>query len=204
MSELKHTYKTVKSSGSSLLKEKSSKFIGVVEYCSSLGAVNEILQRLKKEHPQASHFCYAYSIGTQSIQTRANDDGEPSNSAGTPILGQIISFDLTNTVIVVIRYYGGVKLGVGGLVKAYKGAAKEAILNAEIIEVEIGDFYELKFPYAKLVTVMNFIKRMKISFENNSIDADCSVAVYLQQSKSISMLQELNKIEGIEIRKILN
>ncbi len=202
MTELKHTYKTIKSKGTSLLKEKSSKFIGVVQNCSSLKDVNEMLHHLKKEHQQASHFCYAYSLGTQIKQTRANDDGEPSNSAGTPILGQINSFDLTNTLVVVIRYYGGVKLGVGGLVQAYKSAAKEAILNAELIEIEIGDFYELKFPYDKLVDLMNFLKRMKINFVNNYIDIDCSVKVYLQHSKSTLLLHELNKIQGIEILKI--
>jgi uncharacterized YigZ family protein len=204
LSELIQQYKTIKSKGLSFSKEKSSKFIGIAEHCSSLASFNEILQRLKKEHSQASHFCYAYRIGTYKIQTRANDDREPNNSAGIPILGQIHSFELTNTLVVVIRYYGGVKLGVGGLVQAYKLAAKEAILNAEVIDVEIGDFYELTFAYIKLVELMNFIKRLKISFENNQIDNVCSVMVFLPQVKSSSILQELKNIEGIQIRKIEN
>jgi uncharacterized YigZ family protein len=184
-----------------VFKEKSSKFIGVAKFCSNLSDVNEIINKLKKEHPQASHFCYAYSLGTKLKQIRANDDGEPSNSAGIPILGQINAFNVTNVLVVVIRYYGGVKLGVGGLVQAYKNGAKEALINAEIEEFEIGDYYSLEFSYDKLVELMNYLKMKKIKIENNQIGSNCSVRIYLPLSKSQFVLEDINKIKGIEIHK---
>jgi uncharacterized YigZ family protein len=202
LSELKHTYLTIKTSGFGVIKEKSSKFIGVAQFCSKLSEVNDILNDLKKEHPQASHFCYAYSLGTQNKQTRVNDDGEPSNSAGTPILGQINSLNLSNVLVVVIRYYGGVKLGVGGLVQAYKNAAKEALVDAEIAEIELGDYYMLQFSYEKLVELMNYLKRRKINIEHNQINTSCSVRIYLPLSKSQSVLEDLINMHGIEIDKL--
>ncbi len=200
MSELKHTYLTIKTTGTAVFKEKSSKFIGFAKSCASLSDVNELLHMLKKEHPQASHFCYAYSLDPLSKKTRANDDGEPSNSAGIPILGQINSFDLSNVLVVVVRYYGGVKLGVGGLVQAYKNAAREALLNAEIVEVEIGNYYHLEFPYEKLAELMNYLKRMKINIDQSQIDSNCSVRIYLPLSKSKPFLEELSEKQGIEIK----
>lgn len=203
MFELKQTYRTIKTSGIGVLKEKSSKFIGIAQSCSRLSDANEIIFNLKKEHPQASHFCYAYSLGTQFKQTRTNDDGEPSNSAGIPILGQINAFDITNVMIVVIRYYGGVKLGVGGLVQAYKNAAKEALTHAEIVEIEIGDYYTLEFPYVKLVELMNYLKRFKIDISHNQIDTICSVRIYLPLSKSQHVLNDIMDMQGIEIQKLI-
>ena len=141
-----------------LLKEKNSKFFGYAIPVTSEEEVKENLERLRKEHFSARHWCYAYQIGTEKIQYRANDDGEPNNSAGMPIYGQIQSFDITNVLIVVVRYFGGVKLGVGGLISAYKTAAQMALESAEIIEKTIDIHFLISFGYANMNKVMRIIK----------------------------------------------
>ena len=149
MSEaLKDTYKTLSQPSEEILfKEKNSKFFGYAFPINNEDEVKEALELLKKQHNSARHFCYAYQLGTESITYRVNDDGEPNNSAGMPIYGQIQSFDLTNTLIVIVRYFGGVKLGVGGLISAYKTAAQMTLENSEIIEKTIDVHFIIAFEY---------------------------------------------------------
>ena len=141
-------YKTItKSAQGELFKDKNSKFYGYAFPVTNVEQVKTYLQTLKKEHYSARHFCYAYQFGTEIIQYRANDDGEPNNSAGMPIYGQIQSFEVTNILIVVVRYFGGVKLGVGGLINAYRTGAQLALESAEIIEKTINKTFQLQFEY---------------------------------------------------------
>src|SRR6187431_2366164 len=168
---MKDTYNTIAfPSGESLFKEKSSKFFGYAFPIESEEEVKPILETLKKQHPHAVHYCYAYQIGTETIQYRANDDGEPSNTAGTPIYGQIQSFNLTNILIVVIRIFGGIKLGVGGLITAYKTAAQMTLETSEIIEKTIDVAFQISFDYKNMNKVMRVIKEKKLDIASQEME----------------------------------
>ena len=156
-------YKTIKSQSEGVYKEKGSKFIGIAAACYNEDEAKELLDEWKKNHHQARHLCYAYKFGMDDNVYRANDDGEPNNSAGAPILGQIESFGLRNVLIGVVRYYGGTKLGVGGLINAYRTAAKDAIENAKIVEFEMFHWVELNFDYMDMPHIMNIRKKMIVS-----------------------------------------
>lgn len=182
--EIKDTYKTIAlPSEESLLKEKSSKFFGYAYPIESEEEVKPIIEVLKKQHPHAVHYCYAYQIGTETIQYRANDDGEPSNTAGAPIYGQIQSFGLTNILIVVVRIYGGIKLGVGGLISAYKSSAQITLESCEIIEKTIDIPFQISFDYKNMNKAMRVIKEKKLEI--------------------ISQEMEINKETNLPIGKIV-
>src|SRR5690554_7890956 len=147
----KDTYKTITAPSSEVLfKDRNSKFFGYAFPVEDEEIIKEHLEVLRKQHHSARHWCYAWQLGKEETRYRVNDDGEPSNSAGMPIYGQIQSFDVTNVLIVVVRYFGGVKLGVGGLINAYRTAAKEAIENGKIIEEVVKDRFELFFDYTDM------------------------------------------------------
>ena len=171
--EEKIEFKTVSKISEGSYKEKGSKFIA---YCIPFieeESLKTELNNIKKIHPQARHICYAYKIGVTKIKTRANDDGEPNNSAGTPILGQINSFNITNVLIAVVRYFGGTKLGVGGLVTAYKTAAKEAILTNTITTEVLKSILNIEFSYLHLQQIMRLLKANGakiISIDQNNMD----------------------------------
>jgi len=168
---MKDTYNTIAfPSEESLFKEKSSKFFGYAFPIESEEEVKPIIEVLKKKHPHAVHYCYAYQIGTETIQYRANDDGEPSNTAGTPIYGQIQSFGLTNVLVVVVRIYGGIKLGVGGLVSAYRTSAQITLESCEIIEKTIDVAFEISFDYKNMNKVMRVIKEKKVDIVNQEME----------------------------------
>ncbi len=158
------TYKTLaQASPQSLFKDRGSKFIGMAFPVQSTEEAKRIIKEVKSRYHDARHWCYAYRIGKSGrIEERANDDGEPARSAGAPILNQIRNFDLTDTLVVVVRYFGGVKLGVGGLIQAYKTAAKETLTQAEIIEKEILIPLEISFPYEKMNEVMRYVKQLNL------------------------------------------
>ena len=144
----KDTYKTIKTASNPVLfKDKNSKFFGYAFPALNEDDVKLHLEQLKKEHPSARHWCYAYQLGTETISYRANDDGEPNNSAGMPIYGQIQSFEVTNILIVVVRYFGGVKLGVGGVINAYKTTAQLALETSKIVNKTINVQYLISFDY---------------------------------------------------------
>ncbi|WP_100843562.1 YigZ family protein [Flavobacterium sp. 5] len=169
--KMKDTYNTIAfPSEESLFKEKSSKFFGYAFPIESDDEVKPIIEVLKKKHPHAVHYCYAYQIGAETIQYRANDDGEPSNTAGAPIYGQIQSFGLTNVLVVVVRIYGGIKLGVGGLITAYKTSAQITLESSEIIEKTIDISFQISFDYKNMNKVMRVIKEKKLDIVNQEME----------------------------------
>jgi uncharacterized YigZ family protein len=176
--ELKDTYKTVANPSEEVLfKEKSSKFFGYAFPVSSQEEIKTHLEHLKKQHFGAVHFCYAYQIGAEKIEFRANDDGEPINSAGMPIYGQIQSFELTNILIVVVRFFGGTKLGVGGLISAYKTTAQMALEAASIIEKTIDVSFKITFDYKNINKVMRIIKEKKLHVISQKMELNCEIEI---------------------------
>ena len=171
--EIKDTYTTIaKATDEILFKEKSSKFYGYAFPIESEEEVKPIIEQLRKQHPHAVHYCYAYQIGTEKISYRANDDGEPSNTAGAPIYGQIQSFGLTNVILVVVRIFGGIKLGVSGLITAYKTAAQLVLEEAEIIEKTIDTPFLISFDYKNMNKVMRVIKEKKLDIVTQTMELD--------------------------------
>ena len=178
MNESKDTYKTISAPSEEILfKEKNSKFFGYAFPILNEEDVKIHLEQLKKQHFSARHWCYAYQIGTEKISFRANDDGEPNNSAGMPIYGQIQSFEVTNIVIVVVRYFGGVKLGVGGLISAYKTAAQMSLENAQIIEKTIDVNFQLTFDYKNMNKVMRVIKEKNLEIVSQKMEMNCELII---------------------------
>ena len=167
----KDTYNTIEAPSEEILfKEKNSKFFGYAFPIQSEEAVKPLIDVLRKKHPNAGHFCYAYQLGTDTLSYRANDDGEPSNSAGMPIYGQIQSFDVTNILIVVVRIFGGTKLGVGGLISAYKTTAQITLENCTIFEKTIDIHYLISFDYKNMNKVMRVIKEKKLDIVSQEME----------------------------------
>jgi len=194
-----NTYKTVKERGEGIYREKGSRFIGLVSRCYSEQEVKEILETWRKEHNQAGHLCYAYRLGLEGEKYRANDDGEPSNSAGAPILGKLQSFDLTNTLAGVVRYYGGTKLGVGGLINAYRTATQEAIKNTAIIELEVFQHLELNFEYPDMVAVMNCLNKWNIAMDHHVFEDKCLIQCSLPINQEEAIQSELGALSTMQI-----
>jgi len=157
------------------------------------------MQELKKEYHDARHHCYAFKIGLSGNEYRYSDDGEPNNSAGAPIFGQIKSFELSNIGIIVVRYFGGTKLGVGGLITAYKEAAKDAILNTTIINQTVDNFYQIVFGYEIMSDVMNFIKKNELEVTSQILEEVGTIQFRIRQSEAENLLKQLKKIEGLKI-----
>ena len=185
-----------------LLKEKNSKFFGYAFPVTSEEDVKENLERLRKEHFSARHWCYAYQIGTEKIQYRANDDGEPNNSAGMPIYGQIQSFEVTNVLVVVVRYFGGVKLGVGGLISAYKTAAQMALENATIIEKTIDKHFIISFGYAHMNKVMRIIKEKNLQIVSQKMEMDCEIEISIRKKNVQNLLDTFESLYEIKLTEI--
>ena len=185
-----------------LLKEKNSKFFGYAFPVTSEEDVKENLERLRKEHFSARHWCYAYQIGTEKIQYRANDDGEPNNSAGMPIYGQIQSFEVTNVLVVVVRYFGGVKLGVGGLISAYKTAAQMALENATIVEKTINKHFIISFGYAHMNKVMRIIKEKNLQIVSQKMEMDCEIEISIRKKNAQNLLDTFESLYEIKLTEI--
>jgi len=199
---LLYTYKTLENLSEGLYKEKGSKFIAYAIHCTDEIEAKENLAKWKKENHQARHLCYAYKFGVSQFSTRVNDDGEPSNSAGTPILGQIQSFELTNILIGVVRYFGGTKLGVGGLITAYKSSTKDAIENGIIILKELETLLELNFPYEKLPQIMSIIKNLNIKVKTQDFNLLCRMEIAFPKSQEKNIVQTIKNIPLIEIKTL--
>lgn len=194
------TYKTITAASEEILfKEKNSKFFGYAFPVTSEEEIKEILDQLKKEHFSARHWCYAYQIGTEKIQYRANDDGEPNNSAGMPIYGQIQSFEVTNILIVVVRYFGGVKLGVGGLISAYKTAAQMAMENATIIEKTIDKHFIISFGYAHMNKVMRIIKEKNLQIVSQKMEMDCEIEIATRKKNVQNLLDTFENLYEVKL-----
>jgi uncharacterized YigZ family protein len=203
MNESKDTYKTISEpSGEILFKEKNSKFFGYAFPISNEEDVKVHLEQLKKQHFSARHWCYAYQIGTEKIAFRANDDGEPNNSAGMPIYGQIQSFEVTNILIVVVRYFGGVKLGVGGLISAYKTAAQMALENAEIIDKTIDAFFKLTFDYKNMNKVMRVIKEKNLDIVSQKMEMNCELILSTRKKNAETTFDIFYNLFEIKIEKV--
>jgi len=198
------SYKTVlKTSKEIIYKEKKSKFYSCVFPINSKEEVKSILEKLKKKHHTANHICYAWQLGTDSISYRTNDDGEPNNSAGMPIYGQIKAFNLTNVLVSVVRIFGGTKLGVGGLIKAYKTSAQLVLNSAEIIEKIIENSFQLHFSYSEMDKVMRIIKYYNLTIVSQKMEASCKLTISVRKSKRETIEQLFNEIYGVSISKIL-
>ena len=188
--DIKDTYRTITSvSIASVFKDKNSKFYGYGFPINSEDDVRQHINDLKKKHHQARHWCYAYQLGKQEKNYifRVNDDGEPNNSAGMPIYGQIQSFDVTNILIIVVRYFGGTKLGVSGLINAYRSAAKLTLEASEILTKTVNIKYSITFDYKNMNKVMRVIKENKIKITNQRLELRCEliISVRLKDTKSI-------------------
>ena len=198
------TYKTIaEPSEGQLFKEKGSKFIGFCFPVSSEDEIRQELDALRKLHPNAVHHCYAYQIGTETLRYRANDDGEPSNSAGAPIYGQIQSFGLTNILIVVVRYFGGVKLGVGGLISAYKLTAQMAIEACEIVERTINCHYIISFDYKNMNKVMRVIKEKNLVIINQKMTETCEIEIAVRKNAALETESIFDQFFEISIKQKL-
>ncbi|MCC9044591.1 YigZ family protein [Myroides sp. M-43] len=184
MAEPIDSYKTISQPTEEVLyKEKNSKFFGYAFPIQHEDEVKEIIDGIKKVHYNARHWCYAFQIGTEQVYYRANDDGEPSNTAGAPIYGQIQSFDVTNILIVVVRYFGGVKLGVGGLITAYRAAAQMAMEEADIIEKTIDKNFKVRFEYKDMNNVMRVIKEKDLKILNQTMEMSCEIELSIRKSE---------------------
>lgn len=201
----KDTYKTIlKASEEVLFKEKGSKFFGYAYPVSSEEEVKEYIETLKKQHHSARHWCYAWQLGKNYEHYRANDDGEPSNSAGMPIYGQLQSFDVTNVLAVVVRYFGGTKLGVGGLIQAYKTTAQMALETCKIVEKTIDETFLLKFEYPEMNTVMRIIKDEDINLVNQKMELDCEIEIAVRKKDAKKVFEMFENTYKVTIKQLEN
>lgn len=196
---MEDTYKTIATNSEGLYKEKGSKFIAIASAVYSEEEFKGFLIQIKKDYHDARHHCYAFKIGLTENEYRYNDDGEPNNSAGAPIYGQIQSFNLTNIAIVVVRYFGGTKLGVGGLITAYKEAAKEALQNAKIIDKTVDNHYRIEFGYEIMSDVMNFIKQHQLEVTLQELEEKGTIEFRVRQSEAENILELLKTIKGLKV-----
>lgn len=185
-----------------VFKDKGSKFLGFAFPVSSESEVQRHIAELKKTHHSARHWCYAYQIGPDMTKYRANDDGEPNNSAGQPILGQIRSKGLTDVLVVVVRYFGGTKLGVGGLISAYKSAARKALDTAEITTHYITHRYEIHFDYRLMNTAMQILKEFEAEVVERRMESDCRFTVLVKKGDKGRWINRCKAVYGMEITEI--
>jgi len=197
------TYKTLtKPTEEVLYKEKNSKFFGYGFPISSEEDVKKILEQIKKEHHTARHWCYAFLLGTKNKYYRANDDGEPSNTAGMPIYGQIQSYDVTNVLIVVVRYFGGIKLGVGGLISAYRETARMVLEVADIEERTMDQHYVITFDYKNMNRVMRVIKEKNIQIVNQKLELNCEIEIKVRLQYASQIFEIFDSMYEIDIKEI--
>ena len=195
------SYKTIKkASKEGLFKDKGSKFYGYAFPVTNEEEIKEKIELLKKQHYNARHWCYAWQLGKNYDHYRANDDGEPSNSAGMPIYGQLQSFNVTNILVVVVRYFGGTKLGVGGLIKAYKNGAKLALENSIIIHKTIDEVFLIKFEYPEMNTIMRIIKDENISIINQKMELDCQFIISIRKKEAIRIFKIFENTYKVSIK----
>ncbi len=196
------SYKTIQNTSEAIYKEKGSKFITYAFPVNCEDDIKSEIDKLKKEYYDARHHCYAYMLGADKKNFRANDDGEPSSTAGKPILGQILSADLTNILIVVVRYFGGTKLGVSGLIRAYKTAAFDAITNAEIIDKTVNDIYDINFDYLVMNDVMRIIKEEEPLQIDQDFNLTCRITLSIRQSEVEKILERFSKIDSVKAEHV--
>jgi len=197
------SYKTIEKQSTGYFKDKGSKFYSFAFPLRTEEEVKDIISRLKKEHHSARHHCYAWRLGTEEIRFRANDDGEPSSTAGKPILGQLLSFELTNILVVVVRYFGGTLLGVSGLIHAYKNATADALKNADIIDKHIEKKYQIDFTYNELNEVMHILKQENFNIINTDFQENCSLIFSVRKSYSEKAEKIFNEMYKVQFKSFL-
>ncbi len=203
MSELKDTYKTIDTPAKGeFFKDRGSKFYGYTYPISSEDEVKPIIEQLKKEHHTARHWCYAWQLGTDKIRYRANDDGEPSNSAGPPIYGQIQAFGVTNILVVVVRYFGGTKLGVGGLMNANKTGSKLALEASNILEKTIDRVFQITFQYKDMNKVMRIVKEKQLNITHQKLELDCQYTIPVRKKNADQIFEIFTNMFGITIKEL--
>ncbi|MDX1328483.1 MAG: YigZ family protein [Arenibacter sp.] len=197
------TYKTISSPSPEIIfKERKSKFFGYAYPILSEREVKPILEELAQKHPTANHLCYAWQLGIEDLKYRANDDGEPNNSAGMPIYGQIQSFEITNVLIVVARIFGGTKLGVGGLITAYRTAAQMALESAQIIEKTLQQQFLLSFDYPEMDKVMRAIKQNQLEIVSQKMEMDCQIVVSVRKKNADRTEKMFLGMHPIKIKRL--
>ena len=196
---MQDTYKTIEQPAEGSITEKKSKFLSFVFHVESAKEVKEIVDEHRKKYYDARHVCWAYMLGTDRDDFRSNDDGEPSGTAGRPILGQINSYELTNVLIIVVRYFGGTLLGTGGLIKAYKEAAEDALKNAQIIEKTIDEVFSIHFEYLLLNDVMRVLKQFDNATWEQDFQESCTIKLRIRKSEFQPLHDSLSQIYGVKI-----
>jgi len=201
-SEEKDTYKTILKPGKeTLFKDRGSKFFGYAFPVISEDEVKDCLEELKKQHHTARHFCYAWQLGKRYESYRANDDGEPSNSAGMPIFGQLQAFDVTNVLVVSVRYFGGTKLGVGGLIQAYKTSAQLALEASKIVKRTIDAQFTIAFAYPEMNTVMRIIKDENLKIVSQKMELDCEFVLSVRKKEQERILKLFQNTYKVTLKK---
>lgn len=202
MSDIKDAYLTIAEPAEAIYKERSSKFLAYAYPVESEEEVKEHLDRLHKEFFDATHHCYAYRIGAEGEHFRANDDGEPSGTAGKPILGQLLSSQITNCLVVVVRYFGGTKLGVSGLIQAYKESTAEVLAVSHIIEKTVDTLFDITFPYIAMNGVMRVVKEVNPRIEQQEFDNLCTMRLRIRKSEAPLLRSKLEKVEGVAVEEL--
>ena len=187
-------YRTLKTEGEGYYTDKRSKFLAFAHHVSTVEEIKEILAGYRKKYFDARHVCYAYMLGPERLEFRANDDGEPSSTAGKPILGQINSNELTDILIVVVRYYGGVNLGTSGLIVAYREAAADAIAHATVETRQVEEIVKYSFAYPQMNDVMRIVKEMKPRIVSQSFDNTCEIVLSIRKSEAEELRNRLGKL----------
>ena len=204
MEDIKDSYLTISAPAECAMRERSSKFLSYAYPISSEEQIKDILDALHKQYYDATHHCYAWRLGPHGEQFRANDDGEPSGTAGKPILGQLLSHDITDCLIVVVRYFGGTKLGVSGLIQAYKEAAADVIAVSDVIEKTVNTVLRVDFSYMVMNDIMRIIKEECPQIVEQIFDNLCTMTLSIRQSKADMLIGKLSKVSGATIEVIDN
>jgi len=200
---LNDCYKTIENpSEETLFKDRNSKFYGYAFPVLNEEEVKNALGYLKKKHHTAGHFCYAWQLGTETLRFRANDDGEPNNTAGMPIYGQIQAFEVTNILVVSVRYFGGTKLGVGGLIQAYKNSAQITLEAAPIVEKTIDVVYRLNFDYDLMNKVMRIVKEKNITIVHQKLEAVCEYHIAVRKKDAVLIFDVFDTLYKLTIKEI--
>lgn len=197
------TYKTIKTPSEGLFKDRGSKFLAYAYPIEHENEVKPLVENLKKEHFKAVHHCYAYRLGLDRSNFRVNDDGEPSGTAGKPILNTLLSQEITNILVVVVRYFGGTLLGVPGLINAYKSATVEALAVAEIYEKTVNDVYNVSFDFVQMNDVMKVVKEFSLKIRNQIYDNQCSMELEFRKTLTNQVIGKLEKIDGIMVEYLM-
>lgn len=196
-------YKTITTpSIETVFKDRNSKFYGYAFPVNEETSIKDFLEFLRKKHHTARHFCYAWQLGTESVRFRANDDGEPSNSAGMPIYGQIQSFEVTNILVVSVRYFGGTKLGVGGLINAYRASARLTLESSAIEEKTIDESFQLNFQYDLMSKVLRILKENSITITRQKFEMDCEIIIAVRKSHTQKTVKIFETLYRVEIKKL--